>query len=552
MVGFGLQAALVHHIEYGLAYSAAALAGFYLMITYLLRRKSNAYLQLMSQAMLALGIIFATLTIPFALDGRWSAASWAIEGAGFVWIAIRQQREILKYLGLGIQLLGGLLFLADYPYRGGAWVFLNVEFMGIGIICLSALFTARLIQQNEDQQDSDKSYSENIETEYAASTLKQTLLKLKNCTDAFSSIALIIWGLGWWYIGGLIQVDDHISRQYELSLYVAFLASSAALWLSMSLRWSWQQFNFFPWLLLLPLIFYFWPTIFQSHFTANYGIISWSAALTLLYGILYKCEQKGYSLFKPIALHSISYLLILSVIAYELAWWLDDFGLIIAWSAVAIMAVLILALRLINQASSWPFNHYIKAYQAISAVVIIGLMLLWSVIFNFIVVLTSSPIPYIPLFNPIDLIQLLALWTVVKGYSAHPNTRWPFGLLAGFGFIWFNVLLLKTIHLLSGIDYSPEALFGSALVQTSISIAWTIIGLVVMMLASKKSLRQLWIIGATLTAIVVAKLFLLDLSEQGTIERIISFIVVGVLLLVVGYFSPVPPALKENQEVNIA
>jgi uncharacterized membrane protein len=124
--------------------------------------------------------------------------------------------------------------------------------------------------------------------------------------------------------------------------------------------------------------------------------------------------------------------------------------------------------------------------------------------------------------------------------------------LAGFGFIWFNVLLLKTIHLLSGIDYSPEALFGSALVQTSISIAWTIIGLVVMMLASKKSLRQLWIIGATLTAIVVAKLFLLDLSEQGTIERIISFIVVGVLLLVVGYFSPVPPALKENQEVNIA
>jgi uncharacterized membrane protein len=320
----------------------------------------------------------------------------------------------------------------------------------------------------------------------------------------------------------------------------------------MSLRWSWQQFNFFPWLLLLPLIFYFWPTIFQSHFTANYGIISWSAALTLLYGILYKCEQKGYSLFKPIALHSISYLLILSVIAYELAWWLDDFGLIIAWSAVAIMAVLILALRLINQASSWPFNHYIKAYQAISAVVIIGLMLLWSVIFNFIVVLTSSPIPYIPLFNPIDLIQLLALWTVVKGYSAHPNTRWPFGLLAGFGFIWFNVLLLKTIHLLSGIDYSPEALFGSALVQTSISIAWTIIGLVVMMLASKKSLRQLWIIGATLTAIVVAKLFLLDLSEQGTIERIISFIVVGVLLLVVGYFSPVPPALKENQEVNIA
>jgi uncharacterized membrane protein len=66
------------------------------------------------------------------------------------------------------------------------------------------------------------------------------------------------------------------------------------------------------------------------------------------------------------------------------------------------------------------------------------------------------------------------------------------------------------------------------------------------MLASNKSLRSLWIIGASSTAIVVAKLFLLDLSGQGTIERIISFIVVGALLLVVGYFSPVPPAAKDK------
>jgi len=37
------------------------------------------------------------------------------------------------------------------------------------------------------------------------------------------------------------------------------------------------------------------------------------------------------------------------------------------------------------------------------------------------------------------------------------------------------------------------------------------------------------------------KLFLIDLSHIAGIERIISFIGVGVLMLVIGYFSPVPP-----------
>lgn len=571
MVGFGLQTALVHHMEYGLAYSAAALAVFYCGVAYALKKKGNSNLQLMSQAMFALAIIFATLTIPFALDGRWTAASWAIEGAGFVWIALRQQREILKYIGLAIQVLGGLLFLADYPYRGGSWVFLNAEFMGIAIITLSALFTARLIQQKTHQTVQPDKIKESSQQDADLSELKKIILSVKTVVDSFAGIALIIWGLGWWYIGGLIQVDDHVSRQYELTSYVAFLAASAGLWLLLSLRWSWQQLNFFPWLLVLPLCLYFWPTILQTHFIANYGFVSWFAALGLLYGILYKTEQENFPLLKSNALHSISYLLIVMVVAFELAWLIDDWGFATAWSMTAIMAVLVAALQLIIKSKRWPFVGFDEnrsqaqahAYQEVSASIIIALMLVWSLIFNFSSLLKAAPIPYFPILNPVDLIQGLALWIVVKWYRSHgeplvnkligsSDPRWPIGLLASFIFVWFNILLLKTIHLISGVRYSPEALFDSALVQTSISIAWTAVGLILMVLASKKSLRQLWIIGAVLTAIVVAKLFLLDLSGQGTIERIISFIVVGALLLVVGYFSPVPPekeaeAKKESE-----
>jgi uncharacterized membrane protein len=56
-----------------------------------------------------------------------------------------------------------------------------------------------------------------------------------------------------------------------------------------------------------------------------------------------------------------------------------------------------------------------------------------------------------------------------------------------------------------------------------------------------------WLVGAALLAVVVLKLFLVELADTGGLYRIVSFIVVGLLLLVVGYFAPVPPA-KDSKE----
>ena len=50
-------------------------------------------------------------------------------------------------------------------------------------------------------------------------------------------------------------------------------------------------------------------------------------------------------------------------------------------------------------------------------------------------------------------------------------------------------------------------------------------------------------VGAGLLGVVVVKLLLIDLSNAGGAERIIAFIAVGVLMLVVGYFAPLPPKL---------
>jgi uncharacterized membrane protein len=51
--------------------------------------------------------------------------------------------------------------------------------------------------------------------------------------------------------------------------------------------------------------------------------------------------------------------------------------------------------------------------------------------------------------------------------------------------------------------------------------------------------------GALLLSIVLAKLFFNDLGNTGTVARIVSFIGVGVLLLVIGYVAPVPPKVRQ-------
>ncbi len=48
--------------------------------------------------------------------------------------------------------------------------------------------------------------------------------------------------------------------------------------------------------------------------------------------------------------------------------------------------------------------------------------------------------------------------------------------------------------------------------------------------------------------LVVLKLFIIDLGNTGTVARIVSFLGVGALLLVVGYFAPAPPRQQADLE----
>src|SRR5258706_15098804 len=108
-----------------------------------------------------------------------------------------------------------------------------------------------------------------------------------------------------------------------------------------------------------------------------------------------------------------------------------------------------------------------------------------------------------------------------------------------------NAVVLRTLHHWLPVPSRFEALAASVEVQASLSVFWAFLALALMVIATRIGRRVLWMVGAGLMAVVVAKLVLVDFSRLAGIERIVSFIGVGVLMLVIGYFSPVPPRKME-------
>ena len=120
------------------------------------------------------------------------------------------------------------------------------------------------------------------------------------------------------------------------------------------------------------------------------------------------------------------------------------------------------------------------------------------------------------------------------------------------GFTLLNGILLRTLHHWVGTPFEWASIFTNSTVQMSFTFLWGITAFLLMLLAHRRAQRQLWIVGAALMGVVVAKLFLLDLAQTGSVERIASFIGAGLMLLVMGYFAPLPPVKKEIASADSA
>jgi uncharacterized membrane protein len=67
-----------------------------------------------------------------------------------------------------------------------------------------------------------------------------------------------------------------------------------------------------------------------------------------------------------------------------------------------------------------------------------------------------------------------------------------------------------------------------------------------MLFARDRAMRVPWLAGAVLLGVVVAKLLFVDMGQAEGWARIVAFIGVGVLMLLIGYFVPLPPRKGED------
>jgi uncharacterized membrane protein len=534
LVAFGLQTRLVHEIEYGAAWSAVAVAAVYLVLASVLYRRHTANLRMLVEAFLALGVIFATLAIPLAFDGRWTSATWALEGAAAYWVGVKQGRRLPRAFGLLLQFAAGVAFIADVQRGFEDTPILNSFYLGCVFIAVAALFCNRTAERHHE----------------TAGVFAMQVAKL-----------VFFWGLAWWIFGGVHEIDRHVSGDEKWNALLLFGTGTCA---AFSALWGHGWFLArLPALALTPfLLCVFGATVValaHQHPLAGYGLLAWPIAFVFHFRLLRRHdeEQGAYHNF----VHAAGIWLLAAVGAWEVGWQIDSWvegrpvWPLIAWALVpgALLAGLILK----GPSLTWPVMRYPKTYLWLAALPLAAFLLGWSLYANVGNDGNPDPLPYLPLLNPLDIAQLLAFaclatwWKGIDSHDIEAPKQWPAAvpraLLGGAMFVFLNGVLLRTLHHWAGIPYQLDAMLGSDLAQASVSIFWTVLALVAMLTAHRRGLRAVWVTGAALMVVVVVKLFFLDLAKIGGIERIVSFIGVGVLMLVIGYFAPLPPKKTEQK-----
>ncbi|NLA68653.1 MAG: DUF2339 domain-containing protein, partial [Gammaproteobacteria bacterium] len=154
----------------------------------------------------------------------------------------------------------------------------------------------------------------------------------------------------------------------------------------------------------------------------------------------------------------------------------------------------------------------------------------------------STPLAWVPLLNPLDLAQLgvLALAGSWLWSDRDDIGGARVALLAAAGFALATCITLRGVHHWGGIAWGRE-LWSASLAQMALTVAWSVLGVAGWITGSRRGQRALWLAGAVLMAVVLAKLVLVDRQHLGNLLGIGSFLAYGLLCTLVGWFAPAPP-----------
>lgn len=543
IVAFALQAALVQHLQFGLAFSALGAGATYLGLALWLKRQ-HAFSDLLGQSFVALAVVFATLAIPFAFDNqRFTAATWAIEGAGLFWVGLRQVNRLPRFFGMLLQFAAALAFVSEGMPSGDATLFLNSTFLGAALMSIAAGYTAYLISTN-------------------VGALHKFEIPLR--------WPFLGWAVLWWFIGGAREIERYVpsgaqafkSDQINENLMILFTGMTFAFTTLLARRVHWRD-GLLPGVLLLPVLafalFSFSLDWDSFNVFGDFGWLAWPVAVGAF----------AYNL------RSIEHLPRIAVAWHAGGWWLLTFLATatvaslthnylpktiwpyVLWGAIpGLVSFLILRARVTlceRMHSYWPFEEFADSYFGWGWAAMLGYLLAF-VLVSGAVPGDPAPLAYIVILNPLELVQVAIvlvgyMWIGTLGGTALASVAKPAKIaLAVIGFAWLNFTVARAVHFYASAPYPLDRIVETDAFQTTISIVWTVASLALMGIGTRRVQRSIWVVGAALLGLVILKLFTIDLSNLEMVARIISFITVGILMLIIGYFAPIPPNRKQESE----
>ena len=526
----GFQALLTGHLEYGPAISSLALAAIHGLFAVTAHRFGKQASPL-RDAYSGLAMTFIAIAAPLAFGAQYMSIVWVAQGTFLVWIGVRQRRVLAIWGGLLLQALAGVAFIVhltgQLPYPDGTTPLINGFFLGAALLAVTGLFTARILEPIEDLERFDRTVP----------------------------WLLLFWGVGWWLCAGLLETIGQIGPDDRLSVSMVFVTVSLGGMALAGPAMRWQRMAA-PGVLLLPaavsaLIV---SLILQDHPLASNGWAAWMVALGIYYAVLH--VREGALPRFSAAMHTAAYWTLATLIGTEVYWQIDQVGAGV-WpitSALAAVLAVVGGTLIARRALPWPVGAHWRTYlmagagPALLAVVVMVLTL------NFVSDGAAPPLAYLPILNPLELLTILVVLVTLgwkrlaemeENLEELVGRSWIPGLTIA-GVVLLTMAVTRTVHHWLEVPFRFDAMIVSTTLHAALSIVWGLAGLSGMVAGMRMVRRAVWVGGASLMGVVVVKLFLFDLSNTGTVARVVSFLGVGLLLLVVGYFAPVPPAASSQ------
>jgi uncharacterized membrane protein len=131
-----------------MAISAVAMAIVYIALAHRDRARRRDGLRLLVEAFAALGLVFATLAIPLAVDARWTSPTWRSRAPRSRGSACGSGGFALRHVRLAAAARGGVRVPArrgarvDDDHDGGHGRLLDSRFVGSLLIAVAGIFTA--------------------------------------------------------------------------------------------------------------------------------------------------------------------------------------------------------------------------------------------------------------------------------------------------------------------------------------------------------------------------------------------------------------------------